>query len=78
MNWMMKENVFQNDSHRLREYFFLAGLLSRMYSLYQQYPKPFSWVWLMMPDGLKWLRAQNEFGARVVEKLTAEYSADNF
>jgi len=77
INLVMKEKALEDDSLRLREHFFLAGPLSRMYSMYNEGPEPFSWIWLTMPDGLVWLRGNHEFGARVVEELTAEYAVDD-
>ena len=52
MNCMVKEKVLEDDSLWLRKLFFLARLLSQMYSLYNKGLEPFLWVWLTMPDGL--------------------------
>jgi len=77
MKWIVKEKVMEDDSLRMREYSFLAGHLSRWYTLYEQGPESFSWVWLAMPDGLEWLRGHHTHGARVVEEVTAQYAVDD-
>jgi hypothetical protein len=75
--WRSTERqVLDSESLRRREYFFLAGQLSKWYMLYNEAPSPFSWTWWNLPDGLVWLKGNHDYGANVVNQLTAEYADD--
>lgn len=44
------EKVQQNETLRLKEYFFLAGRIFKYFELYGEVPKPSSWVWTWFPE----------------------------
>eukprot|EP00429_Kryptoperidinium_foliaceum_P009971 CAMPEP_0176004822 /NCGR_PEP_ID=MMETSP0120_2-20121206/1891_1 /TAXON_ID=160619 /ORGANISM="Kryptoperidinium foliaceum, Strain CCMP 1326" /LENGTH=852 /DNA_ID=CAMNT_0017337515 /DNA_START=166 /DNA_END=2721 /DNA_ORIENTATION=+ len=66
-------HVLTDEGMRLRETFYLPGLLFKWSQLYGKAPPRNSWAWSWFPDGAFWRRAYEDHGLRTVELLTLPY-----